>query len=248
MSKKDRICFYIHLHLSHTELLAVSVLHLSSLEHRLSLLLECLEGFVAVLSVNNALVHLGLLLGASPGNSLESSSDSNGATLADLLGETNGLSKSDLASLWQNVRGIALILGNDLNEAVGDAKEVSLGGGDAATSEDQIAGTAETNQSGETVGASSSGEDAEAGFGQTNDGVGGKDAEVGGQGEFETATEGDGGYGGDGRNREAGEGSECAVEVGQELFGTVKLNVSISGFSYAAVVGASSREQRTLAW
>lgn len=68
------------------------------------------------------------------------------------------------------------------------------------------------------MGAAGSRDDAEAGLGQADERVGGEDAEVGGQGELETAAEGEGGDGGDGGNGEGGEGGEGRAE-GQEECG-----------------------------
>lgn len=46
---------------------------------------------------------------------------------------------------------------------------------------------------------------------------------MGGEGELESATQGEGGDGGNGGDREVGEGGEGAAEVGEELVGPVSL-------------------------
>lgn len=67
------------------------------------------------------------------------------------------------------------------------------------------------------MGATGTGDDAETGLRKTDCGVGGEDAEVGGEGEFEAAAEGYGGDGGHGGDGKVGEGVEGAAEVGEEV-------------------------------
>lgn len=69
--------------------------------------------------------------------------------------------------------------------------------------------------------AAAAGDYAQTGFGKTNYGVGGENAQVSCKGEFETTAEGDGGYGADGGNRKGGEGVECVAEAGEEIGGSV---------------------------
>lgn len=69
------------------------------------------------------------------------------------------------------------------------------------------------------MGAARAGDDAQARLGEPDGGVGGQDAEVGGEGELEAAAQGEGGDGGDGGDGEVGEGGEGAAEVGEELVG-----------------------------
>lgn len=65
--------------------------------------------------------------------------------------------------------------------------------------------------------AAGAGDDAQTGLGKTDCSVGGEDAEVGGEGEFEAAAEGYGGDGGYGWDGKVGEGVEGAAEVGKEV-------------------------------
>lgn len=71
--------------------------------------------------------------------------------------------------------------------------------------------------------AAGAGDDAQPGFGEADDRVGRQDAEVGGQGEFEAAAEGERRDGRDGGDGERGEGGEGAAKVGKEFGGSVEL-------------------------
>lgn len=157
---------------------------LPTLENRLPLLLKRLESLIPVLRVNNPPVHFILLLLPRPSNSLQSGTNGNRPALANLLRQPNGLGERGPAGSLQDVAalgpvsssrtaaaGVALVLGQDLDEAVGDAEEVRLGGGDAAAGEDEVAGAGEADDGGEAVCAAGAGDDAEAGLGETDGGV-----------------------------------------------------------------------------
>ena len=172
--------------------------HLSSLEDGFPLLLEGHEGLVPVLGGDDALVHFVLDLLPGPRDSLQRGPDGDGASLTDLLGQPDGLGQGTPAGELQQAAVLAaggLLLRADLDEAVGDAEEVGLGGGDAAAGEDEVAGAREADEGGQAVGAAGAGDDAQAGLGQADGGVGGEDAEVRGQGELEPAAQGQRGDG-----------------------------------------------------
>jgi len=208
----------------------VSVTSLPALEDGLALLLERLKGLVSVLGVDDALVHLGLLLGPGPRHGLQRRPDGHGPAFANFLREAHALGQSGLARDLEDILcctcAVTLVLGDNLDEAVRDAEEVGLGGGDAAAGEDEVAGAGEAHEGGQAVGAAGAGEDAEARLGEADGGVGGEDAEVRGEGELEAAAEGEGGDGGDGGDGEVGERGEGRVEVGEELGGPTGTIVS----------------------
>lgn len=193
---------------------------LPSLEDWLPLILECLQSLISILGTNNSLVHLIFFLFPSPGDGLQASTDSNGASLADFLRQPNRLREGRLARNLQDVRPITLIFWENLDKPIRNAEEVGLGSGDAAAGEDEIAGAGEADDGGQAKGASGAGDDAEPGFGQADAGVGGEDAEVGGQGELEAAAEGQGGDCGNCWDLQVGEVGEGAAEVGEELGGS----------------------------
>jgi hypothetical protein len=179
--------------------------------------LECLQRLISIFSVDNPQVHLILLLLPSPSDSLQSSTNGNGSSFANLLSKSDSLRQCRLARSLQDIRPIALVLGEDLDKAIGNAEEVSLRGSDSAAREDEIAGAGEANEGGQAESAASAGDYTETSLRQTDGGVGGEDAEVGGEGELEAAAECDGGDGGDCRDLEVGEAGEGAAEVGEEL-------------------------------
>lgn len=152
--------------------------YLPSLEDGLAFLLESLESLVTVLGINYTLVHFSLRLGSSPSDGLESSSNSHRATLTNFLSEANCLGQGRLASKGEDIGAVALVFGDDFDEAISNAEEVSFGSGDAAAGQDEIASAANANEAGETVSAACAGDDAQAGFGKANDGIGGEHAEV----------------------------------------------------------------------
>ncbi|KAI9147741.1 LOW QUALITY PROTEIN: Ubiquitin carboxyl-terminal hydrolase 2 [Paramyrothecium foliicola] len=170
---------------------------LPSLEHGLPLLLERFQRFIAVISINNSLVHLVFHL--FPGGGLAGGREYIGV----------------------------VAVGNDLDQPIRQAEEVGFRSGYAAAGEDEIAGAGDADDSREAVSATGAGNDAEAGFGQANGGVGGEDTEVGGKGELEAAAERDGRDGGDGRNRKHGEGGECVPEIGEEVVRPTQVSAEV---------------------
>lgn len=205
------------------------------LENGLPLLREGPERLVAVLGGHDAVVHGVLDALVRPLHSLQGGAHGDGPALAHLHGQPDGLAQhiaprggqqALLGGLVPAAQGLHLLLpllgrrrrvraaGDDLDEAVRDAEEVGLGGRDAAAREDEVAGAADADEGGEAVGAAGARDDAEAGLGEGDDGVGGEDAEVRGQGELETAAEGEGADGGDGRDGQRGEGGQGAAEGG----------------------------------
>ena len=192
---------------------------LPPLEDGLPLLLERLEGLVPILGRDNPLVHLILLLLPRPHDGLQRRPDGHRPALANLLGQPHGLGEGRLARQREDVGTLALVLGDDLYETVGDAEEVGLGGGDATSREDEVAGAGDADEGGEAVGAAGAGENAEAGLGEADGGVGSEDAEVGGESELKAAAEGEGGDGADGGDGKVGEFGEGGAEVGEEVGG-----------------------------
>lgn len=67
-------------------------------------------------------------------------------------------------AFWAGAR----VFRDDLDEAVGNAEEVGLGGGDAAAGEDEVAGAGQANEGGKAMGAAGAGDDGEAGLGEGN--------------------------------------------------------------------------------
>jgi len=161
---------------------------------------------------------------------ISASFSGHGPAFANFLREAHALGQSGLARDLEDILcctcAVTLVLGDNLDEAVRDAEEVGLGGGDAAAGEDEVAGAGEAHEGGQAVGAAGAGEDAEARLGEADGGVGGEDAEVRGEGELEAAAEGEGGDGGDGGDGEVGERGEGRVEVGEELGGPTGTIVS----------------------
>lgn len=210
------------------------MLTLPPLEDGFPLLLESLECLVPVFRLDDPQVELVLLLLPCPRYRFESRTDTNRATLADLLSEPDSLTKSTLPRRLQNLlASIDLLISDpfpgffrqDLDQPIGEAEEVGLGGGDAAAGEDEVLGAVEADESGEAVGAAGAGHDAQPGLGEAYKGVGGEDAEGGGQGELEAAAEGEGGDCADGGDGEGGEGLECVAEVVEELGCSVRQRV-----------------------
>ncbi|PMB67870.1 Ubiquitin carboxyl-terminal hydrolase 2 [Beauveria bassiana] len=193
-------------------------------------------GLVTVLGSHDTLVHFILLIGPRPGHSLQGSADGDGSALTDLLREAYGLAESALAGGRQDVCAIALVLGNDFYETVGDAEKVGFGGGDAAAGQDEVTGAAEADKARQAVGAAGAGDDAEARLGQADGGVGGEYAKVRRKCELEAAAEGDGRDGGDGGDGEVGEGGERGAEVAAPL-------LEVSAGAKARVDGAGNNER-----
>ena len=63
-------------------------------------------------------------------------------------------------------------------------------------------------------------DDAQAGLGETDYGVGGENAEVRRESEFEAAAESDGGDGADGGDGEGGDGVEGAADASEKIGGS----------------------------
>lgn len=209
------------------------------LENGLPLLRERPERLVAVLGGHDAVIHGVLDALVRPLHGLQGGAHGDRPALAHLHGQPDGLAQHAAprggeqaggGGLVPGAQGLGLPLallgrhrrivvppvaaGDDLDEAVRDAEEVGLGGGDAASREHEVAGAGDADEGGEAVGAAGARDDAEAGLGEGDEGVGGEDAEVRGQGELEAAAEGEGADGGDGRDGERGEGGQGAAEGG----------------------------------
>ncbi len=93
-------------------------------------------------------------------------------------------------------------------------------GPDLAAGEDEFLGPGRTDQAGQPLGAAAAGDHAEQHFGQADLGVLGADAEVTGQGQFQTAAQGVAIDGGDGGPRDRRQCTERAGEVGPDGAGT----------------------------
>lgn len=143
-----------------------------------------------ILGVYNALIHFILNLFPGPSNSLKGRPHTNGSSLTNHLGERHSRAQGSFPSLSENIRAVALIFRNNLDKAISDTEEVSLGARDSAAGQDEIAGSRKADEGWQTVGATRTGDDSETGFRKTDCGIGGEDAEVGGEGELEAAAEG----------------------------------------------------------
>ena len=69
-----------------------------------------------------------------------------------------------------------------INQPIAQADKIRLRGPHAPARQDQVQGAGRADQRGEAVSAACAGEDREAGFGEGDEGRGGEEAEVGGEG------------------------------------------------------------------
>jgi hypothetical protein len=146
--------------ISHLSIIEVIQDNLSASENGLPLLLERLKSLVPILRVDNSLVHFILHILPRPRNSLKASPHTNGSSLADLLRQSNSLTKGRSSRLTKNLGAIASLFRDYLDKAIRNAEKVGLRSADATAGQDKIARTGEADEGREPVGAAGAGDDA----------------------------------------------------------------------------------------
>lgn len=159
-------------------------------KHRLPLLRKRHQRLIPVLSPDNPIVHdiLHALMRAL--HSPQRRPNSNRSPLANLSRKTHSLTKHAASRIRQQLGrsipippgaerlGVLLAPGEHLDQPVRDTQEVRLGGRHAAAREDEVPRARDADERGEAVRAARAGDDAEAGLGEADEGVGREHAEV----------------------------------------------------------------------
>jgi len=178
------------------------VLLLSSLEDRFSFLRKGLEGLHSILRVQNDFVRLVLcyLTSLPAVDRAHCLSQRNGTAFADVVGKLYTRVEHFLSRLAL----LFLFFRRGFDQPIAQAEKIRLGTTDSSTCQDQVAGFVHAYERGESVCPACAGDDGEFCLWLADDGGRCEDAESGAEGDFETATQCDGGDGADGGDGQVG--------------------------------------------